>query len=109
MVLIAFDDAVQERQMGLYTSLFGNFKNPNGCPINVTFFVSNKDTQYSAVKKLYRRGNRIFFYIAHVEKGNVLVYPPPGLFHSLGLPVRTNFSAGKELAKLFHFISTILL
>ncbi|XP_057291537.1 chitin deacetylase 1-like [Hydractinia symbiolongicarpus] len=59
MVLIGFDDAVQERQMDLYTSLFGNFKNPNGCPINVTFFVSNKDTQYSAVEKLYRRGYEI--------------------------------------------------
>ncbi|CAL1540875.1 unnamed protein product [Lymnaea stagnalis] len=62
MVLIAFDDAVNWDNWQYYLRLFppdGRRKNPNGCPISSTFFVSHNFTDYCMVRKLYARGMEI--------------------------------------------------
>ncbi|KAB7498765.1 hypothetical protein Anas_06332 [Armadillidium nasatum] len=60
MIMITFDDAVNNNNVDLYTYLFNNErKNPNGCSIKSTFFVSHKYTNYSAVQELYRQGHEI--------------------------------------------------
>ena len=59
MVMITFDDAVNNNNVDLYDHIFTNRKNPNGCDIKATFFVSHKYTNYSAVSELHRRGHEI--------------------------------------------------
>ncbi|CAG5128547.1 unnamed protein product [Candidula unifasciata] len=62
MILIAFDDAVNWDNWQYYLRLFppdGSRKNPNGCPISATFFVSNNFTDYCMVGKLHARGMEI--------------------------------------------------
>ena len=60
MVMFTFDDALNERVYEFYQSLFPkSLKNPNGCPISVTFFVSHKWTNYTKVGLLYRAGHEI--------------------------------------------------
>jgi hypothetical protein len=58
MVLITFDDAVNWDNWELYLRLFppdGSRRNPNGCPIGATFFVSHNFTDYCMVRKLHAR------------------------------------------------------
>ena len=51
MVTITFDDAINVNNVDLYNEIFnGARKNPNGCDIKGTFFVSHKYTNYSAVQ-----------------------------------------------------------
>ena len=54
MVVITFDDAVNDENWKLYTEkLFpAAAKNPNGCPIHGTFYVSHEYTNYAMVKYL---------------------------------------------------------
>ncbi|KAH9508627.1 hypothetical protein Btru_052194 [Bulinus truncatus] len=62
MILLAFDDAVNWDNWHYYTRLFppdGRRKNPNGCPVTSTFFVSHNFTDYCMVKKLHARGMEI--------------------------------------------------
>ncbi|XP_014675207.1 PREDICTED: uncharacterized protein LOC106815274 [Priapulus caudatus] len=59
MVLITFDDAVTMRAYDIYKKLVGERRNPNGCPIAFTFYVSHKYTEYSAVQNLYAMGHEI--------------------------------------------------
>lgn len=60
MVTITFDDAVNSDNMDLYDDVFHpDRKNPNGCTIKGTFFVSHKYTNYSSVQELHRRGHEI--------------------------------------------------
>ncbi|XP_059173615.1 chitin deacetylase 7-like [Physella acuta] len=62
MILIAFDDAVNWDNWKYYLRLFppdGRRKNPNGCPISSTFFVSHNFTDYCMVRKLHARGMEI--------------------------------------------------
>ncbi|ESO94561.1 hypothetical protein LOTGIDRAFT_161263 [Lottia gigantea] len=62
MVLITFDDAVNWENWGYYSRLFppdGSRKNPNGCPIGMTLFVSHNYTDYCMIKKLHSRGMEI--------------------------------------------------
>ena len=60
MVMFTFDDALYELVYEFYQSLFPkSLKNPNGCPISVTFFVSHKWTNYTKVGLLYRAGHEI--------------------------------------------------
>nr|KAG5703089.1 hypothetical protein BaRGS_012151 [Batillaria attramentaria] len=62
MVLITFDDAVNWDNWEFYLRLFppdGSRKNPNGCPIGATFFVSHNFTDYCMVRKLHARGQEI--------------------------------------------------
>ena len=62
VVMITFDDAVNEQNIDFYRRLFPrNFsrRNPNGCPIAATFFVSHEWTDYKMVRQLYLYGHEI--------------------------------------------------
>ena len=53
MITITFDDAVNNNNIELYNEIFnGKRKNPNGCQIKATFFLSHKYANYSAVQVL---------------------------------------------------------
>lgn len=59
MILITLDDAVNTDNWDLYTSLFEERTNPNGCPIHATFFVSHEYTNYQYIQKLWNKGHEI--------------------------------------------------
>ncbi|CAK1603242.1 unnamed protein product [Parnassius mnemosyne] len=60
MITITFDDAINNNNIELYKEIFnGKRKNPNGCDIKATFFVSHKYTNYSAVQETHRKGHEI--------------------------------------------------
>ncbi|CAG0919299.1 unnamed protein product [Notodromas monacha] len=60
MVVITFDDAVNSDNWPLYERLFnGERKNPNGCPIHASFFLSHEYTNYAMVQKLWNAGHEI--------------------------------------------------
>jgi hypothetical protein len=60
MVTITFDDAINNNNIDLYAEIFnGARKNPNGCDIKATFFVSHKYTNYSAVQNIHDNGHEI--------------------------------------------------
>ncbi|KAK2582761.1 hypothetical protein KPH14_005028 [Odynerus spinipes] len=60
IVLLTFDDAVNDLNKPLYGDLFENGrKNPNGCPITATFYVSHEWTDYSQVQNLYADGHEM--------------------------------------------------
>nr|CAG4642322.1 EOG090X01LY [Evadne anonyx] len=60
IVLLTFDDGVNDRNEKLYDDLFKNGRtNPNGCPISATFYVSHEWTDYSLVRNLYAAGHEI--------------------------------------------------
>jgi len=60
MITITFDDAVNNNNIELYDEIFdGKRKNPNGCQIKATYFLSHKYANYSAVQELHRRGHEI--------------------------------------------------
>lgn len=55
VVLTIDDDALDIKSYQVYRRLLKDFKNPNGCPIQSTFFVSDSDntTSYCLVRNLY--------------------------------------------------------
>lgn len=61
MVILSFDDAINIENWQLYSDqLFTpNRKNPNGCPIRGTFFVSHQYTDYQKVQNLWQDGHEI--------------------------------------------------
>ncbi|TRY74589.1 hypothetical protein TCAL_01640 [Tigriopus californicus] len=61
MVIITFDDAVNDENWDLYQEkLFPpGKKNPNGCPIHGTFFISHEYSNYAMVNKLWNQGHEI--------------------------------------------------
>ena len=60
MVMVSFDDAINNNNIDLYKEMFnGQRKNPNGCDIKATFFVSHKYSNYSAVQEIHRKGHEI--------------------------------------------------
>nr|CAI5846303.1 unnamed protein product [Callosobruchus analis] len=60
IVLLTFDDSVNDLNKGLYQDLFERGRvNPNGCPIAATFYVSHEWTDYSQVQNLYSDGHEI--------------------------------------------------
>ncbi|CAB3381827.1 Hypothetical predicted protein [Cloeon dipterum] len=60
IVLLTFDDSVNDLNKGLYESLFERGRvNPNGCPIAATFYVSHEWTDYSQVQNLYADGHEM--------------------------------------------------
>ncbi|XP_011871916.1 PREDICTED: uncharacterized protein LOC105564270 isoform X2 [Vollenhovia emeryi] len=60
IVLLTFDDAVNDLNRPSYSELFENGrKNPNGCPIAATFYVSHEWTDYSQVQNLYADGHEM--------------------------------------------------
>ncbi|KOB79386.1 Chitin deacetylase-like 5 [Operophtera brumata] len=60
IVLLTFDDSVNDLNKVLYQDLFEKGRvNPNGCPIAATFYVSHEWTDYSQVQNLYSAGHEI--------------------------------------------------
>ena len=60
MVFFTFDDAINSPVAAFYRSLFNSRrKNPNGCPIKMTLFVSHESTKYNLVKEFYMKGMEI--------------------------------------------------
>jgi peptidoglycan/xylan/chitin deacetylase (PgdA/CDA1 family) len=60
IVLLTFDDSVNDLNKQLYSDLFERGRvNPNGCPISATFYVSHEWTDYSQVQNLYSDGHEM--------------------------------------------------
>ncbi|CAL8113684.1 unnamed protein product [Orchesella dallaii] len=60
IVLLTFDDSVNDLNKNLYRDLFEKGrKNPNGCPISATFYISHEWTDYSQVQNLAADGHEI--------------------------------------------------
>ncbi|GAB6023473.1 Cytidine deaminase 5 [Chamberlinius hualienensis] len=59
MVVLTFDDSVNEINYGFYSSFLANRNNPNGCPISATFYVSHEWTDHAKVNQLYNAGHEI--------------------------------------------------
>lgn len=60
IVMISFDAAVVDNAFPLYEELFdGTLKNPNGCNISATFFVSHEFTNYCMLQTLYHQRHEI--------------------------------------------------
>ncbi|XP_069182644.1 uncharacterized protein [Procambarus clarkii] len=60
IVLLTFDDSVNDLNKELYIDLFEKGRvNPNGCPIVSTMYVSHEWTDYSQVQNLYADGHEI--------------------------------------------------
>ncbi|XP_066912861.1 chitin deacetylase 7-like [Clytia hemisphaerica] len=59
MILISYEDGVNSINHELYKELFDGKKNPNGCPIKATFFVTDTNNDYKLTKDLYNRGHEI--------------------------------------------------
>jgi len=60
LVILTFDDSVNDLNKRLYQDIFHpSRKNPNGCPISATFYVSHEWTDYGLVQSLYSDGHEI--------------------------------------------------
>ena len=59
MVLVTFDDAVNASTFDIVQEMLANRYNPNGTPIQATFFVSNDWTDYWLAHRLYCAGHEI--------------------------------------------------
>nr|XP_012153782.1 PREDICTED: uncharacterized protein LOC100882646 isoform X3 [Megachile rotundata]XP_012153793.1 PREDICTED: uncharacterized protein LOC100882646 isoform X3 [Megachile rotundata] len=60
MITITFDDAVNAENFELFSKIFSNDrKNPNGCPVRGTFYVSHQYTNYRDVQYLWNVGHEI--------------------------------------------------
>lgn len=60
IVLLTFDDAINDLNKGLYHDIFEKGRvNPNGCPITATFYVSHEWTDYGQVQNLYADGHEM--------------------------------------------------
>ncbi|CAG8560891.1 7182_t:CDS:2, partial [Acaulospora morrowiae] len=54
-----FDDSIQNSTLTVVETLLGNRKNPNGCPIKGTYYVSTQYTDYSLVTRWYSSGHEV--------------------------------------------------
>lgn len=60
MVFFTFDDAITPQVAGFYRQLFySSRRNPNGCPVSMTLFISHSNTVYSLVREFYQKGMEI--------------------------------------------------
>ncbi|KAF2900103.1 hypothetical protein ILUMI_06084 [Ignelater luminosus] len=59
IVMLTFDDAVSIGNIGYYRTAFNNRKNPDGCPIQTTYYVSHEYTDCSLVNELKANGHEI--------------------------------------------------
>jgi Polysaccharide deacetylase len=61
IVLTIDDQELDFKSYQVYKKLFDSFRNPNGCPIKATFFVSDSynRTSYCLVRNLYENGHEI--------------------------------------------------
>ncbi|EDO30402.1 predicted protein, partial [Nematostella vectensis] len=59
MIMLTFDDAINGQVYPVYQKIFNGKKNPNGCDIRATFFVSHEYTQYQLLQALYHERHEI--------------------------------------------------
>ena len=59
IILINIDGAVFSDNMNIYREFLDGIKNPNGCPIKATFYVSHKHTEYDQIEHLAALGHEI--------------------------------------------------
>lgn len=60
MILLTFDGAVNLNNYEHYKRVFTpSRKNPNGCPIHGTFFISHEYCDYNMVQQLAHEGHEI--------------------------------------------------
>lgn len=59
MVLLTFDDDVNDVNMAYYRQLYDKLSAGNGCPVGVTYYVSHEYNDYSLLHELYLRGHDI--------------------------------------------------
>ncbi|XP_022243245.1 uncharacterized protein LOC106460759 [Limulus polyphemus] len=59
VILLTFDDAINDLNFDLYKEIFTGRNNPNGCPILGTFYVSHEWTDYGQVQTLYSLGHEM--------------------------------------------------
>jgi len=60
LVMLTFDDSINDLNQRLYESIFHPIRrNPNGCPISSTFYVSHEWTDYGHVQNMYSDGHEI--------------------------------------------------
>lgn len=60
MVLLTFEDVVSYENWNVLKGIFTETrKNPNGCPIGATFFVSHNNSNYQQLQKLWNDGHEI--------------------------------------------------
>jgi hypothetical protein len=59
-ITLTFDDSVNEPLWkSLQTAISNRTRNPNGCPLSATFFISTQFTDYSYVQGLFSSGHEI--------------------------------------------------
>ncbi|KAJ3016721.1 UNVERIFIED_CONTAM: hypothetical protein HDU68_012077 [Siphonaria sp. JEL0065] len=69
-VTLTADDAVQQRTFSVFTPILQSFRNPNGCFLPATYFVSNNYTEYKYVTELYGSGSEIAVHtVDHTDLG----------------------------------------
>ncbi|CAB3399192.1 unnamed protein product [Caenorhabditis bovis] len=60
MVMLTFDDPITDRIINTLKSIFnGKIRNPNGCAIKGTFFISHQWNNYDQCQWLYSKGNEL--------------------------------------------------
>lgn len=57
--MFTFDDAVRADNYEYYRQAFYGKKNPDGCGVSSTYFISHEYTDYSKVNDLYQNGHEI--------------------------------------------------
>ena len=62
MVVISMDDSLNQNNFASYRAVFNGRKNPNGCPIRGTFFLSHEYSNYNMIQQLYFDGHEIATY-----------------------------------------------
>lgn len=54
IVMFSFDDGLRDEDYSkFYSPVFSGLKNPNGCPISLTYFVSHNYTDYALVEHVH--------------------------------------------------------
>ncbi|EDO48003.1 predicted protein, partial [Nematostella vectensis] len=59
MIMLTFDDAINMQVFPFYQTLLNDTKNPNGCNVRATFFVSHEYTDYQLLGTLYHERHEI--------------------------------------------------
>jgi len=59
LVFLTFDEAITKTNMVNYSSILHNRKNPNDCPVTMTFFVTHDSNDYTFTHQLFYTGNEI--------------------------------------------------
>jgi hypothetical protein len=58
-VFLTFDDAITSSNYRNYTNILNGRRNPNGCPITMTFYVHHQDNDYVFAHDLFYLGNEM--------------------------------------------------